>query len=102
MRWPWLIVGLVLAVFKARGLAELGDHPVALIPVLAALLVVSVLRPRPVLIAVSAAALAALVVAPHPLLAGIGVGVGLFVLLMVAFMAIATILHARQRRSSSR
>jgi hypothetical protein len=40
------------------------------------------------------------VIAPHPLLAGVGLGVGVFVLLMVAFLAIATVLHARQRRSS--
>ena len=101
-RWPWLIAGLVLAGLKARGWGELVGHPAALIPALAAVLAVSLLRPKPVLMAFAAAGLAALVVAPHPLLAGIGLGVGVFVVLMVAFMAIATILHARQGRSPRR
>ena len=46
-----------------------------------------------------AAALFALVLAPHPFVLGAGVGVGAFVVLMVAFFALATVLHARQGRS---
>jgi hypothetical protein len=98
-RWPWFIVGAVLLVAKSEGIAEASHHRSTLIVILALALVGAVLRPRPAVIAVTVAPLLALVLDPHPLLAGLAVGVGVFILLMVIFVGIATVMHARQARS---
>ncbi len=70
--WPWLIVGVGL------GLAF------------------SVLRPRPVGIAMTAAPLLAFTLAPRSTALGIALGLGAFMLLLALFIAIGTVLHARQ------
>jgi uncharacterized membrane protein (DUF485 family) len=92
----WIVVGLVAALLKARGLAELLHHRAELIGILGLLVVVSVLRARPILIAVFAAPLVAFALAPSSTALGIAIGVGAFVLLTAAFVAIGTLLQARQ------
>ena len=89
---------LVVAGLKIEAYSPIVHHPRRLIFLLAAGLVLSPLRPKPLAIAAMAAALLALVVRPHPLVLGLGVGVGAFVVLMTLFFALATALHARQRR----
>jgi uncharacterized membrane protein (DUF485 family) len=92
----WIVVGLVAALLKARGLAELLHHRAELIGLLGLLVVVSVLRARPILIAVFAAPLLALALAPSSTALGIAIGVGTFLLLTAAFVGIGTLLQARQ------
>jgi hypothetical protein len=101
-RWPWFIGGALLALGKAQGFAAVFDHRSGLIVVLALMLVGSVLRPRPALVAATVAALLALALDLHPLVAGVALGLGAFLLLMVLFVGIATVLHARQGATSSR
>jgi len=98
-RLPLLIGGVVLALVKVDGLAVALDHRSTLFAFLALALVGAVLRPRPVVIAATVAPLLALVLDPHSLLAGVAIGFGAFVLLMVLFVGIATALHARQARA---
>ena len=97
-RWPWLIVAIAVGAFKARGVTEVIHYRAGVIAVLALVLVGSVLRPRPVFIAAATAALLAFALAPHPAGVGIALGVGAFVVLMVLFFAIATLLQASGRR----
>lgn len=103
-RWPWLIVVVVVGALKVEAYASLLEHRAALIAALAAALVASVIRqrPKPLLIAALGAALFASALAPHPVLAGVALGVGAFVLLVVLFFAISTVLHARQRHAPRR
>ncbi|MBV8948471.1 MAG: hypothetical protein JO286_17175 [Solirubrobacterales bacterium] len=96
-RWPWLILAIAAGAVKARGIEEVTHHRPEVIAALALVLVASLLRPRPVLMAAAAAGLLAFALAPHPAGVGIAVGVGAFVVLMLVFFAIATMLHARQR-----
>jgi hypothetical protein len=91
-------VALALVGLKVEALAELLHHRVAVIVLFGLGLAFAVLRGRPVAIAVSAAALVPLAVDPRSLVVGIAVGVGVFVLLLALFLAIATVLHARQNR----
>jgi hypothetical protein len=95
-RWPWLIVGIGLALVKSNAIAEVGHHPSELIAVLGVGLAVSVLRTRPVGFAVSAAPLLAFALAPRSTAVGVAVGLGAFVLLLALFVAIGTVLQARQ------
>jgi hypothetical protein len=94
-----VIAGLALALVKADGLAVALGHRSTLFVFLGLALVGALLRPRPVIVAVTVAPLLALVLEPHSLLAGVALGVGAFVLLMVLFVGIATVLHARQAQS---
>jgi hypothetical protein len=88
---------LVAVGLKIEAYASLVRHPAGLIVLLAAGLAATLLfRPKPLVIAVMAAALIALVLRLHPLVLGAAVGVGAFVVLMTAFFALATVLHARQ------
>ena len=64
--------------------------------------VMSVLRYRPVGFAAFTGALVAFVLAPHPTIFAVGLGLGVFAVLMAVFMVIATALHARQDRGRSR
>lgn len=73
--WPWLILGTGLAVVKADAFAMVLHHRVEVIIFLGLGLAFSVLRTRPVEIAVTAA------------------------LLLALFIAIGTVLHARQDRA---
>jgi hypothetical protein len=98
-RWPWFIGGAVLLAGKSEGIALAIDHRSTLIVFLALVLAGAVLRPKPVVIAAAVAPLLALGLDPHSLLAGAAVGVSAFVLLMVLFVGIATVLHARQAGS---
>jgi hypothetical protein len=98
-RLPWFIGAVVLLLAKSESIGWAIHHRSTLIVVLALALVGAVVRPRPVVIAATVAPLLALALDPHSLLAGVAVGVGGFVLLMVLFVGIATVLHARQARS---
>jgi len=64
VRWPWMIVGVGLALVKANAAADLVHHRTGLIVALAAALAVSVLRTRPVGIALSGAPPLAFALAP--------------------------------------
>ncbi len=94
--WPWLIVGVGLALGKADALTALLDHRPEVIAFLGLGLALSVLRPRPIGIAATAAPLLAFTLAPASTALGIALGVGGFVLLLALFIAIGTVLHARQ------
>jgi len=96
VRWPWMIVGVGLALVKANAAADLVHHRTGLIVALAAALAVSVLRTRPVGIALSGAPLLAFALAPGSTALGIALGFGAFVLLLALFVAIGTVLQARQ------
>ncbi len=98
--WPWLIVAVGLAAGKAHAIAEVLHHRNEVIAVLGVGLAVSVLRIRLMSVAAATAALFALAVDPRSVALGIALGAGAFVLLVVVFFAIATVLHARQDRVS--
>jgi uncharacterized membrane protein (DUF485 family) len=91
-----LIVGVGLALFKADGFAAVLPHRAAVIAILGLGLVFSVLRGRPAVIAMTAGPLLAFTLAPRSTALGIAVGIGAFGLLLTLFMAIATVLQARQ------
>lgn len=97
-----MIVGLGLALVKADGLAAVLHHRPEVIAVLAVGLALSVLRPRPLGIAVTAAPLLAFTLAPRSTALGIGLGLGAFVLLLTLFVAIGTVLHAKQGQDRAR
>jgi len=99
-RWPWLIVLVVIGALKVEAYASLVHHRASLIAVLAVGLAVSLLRTRPVAIAVFSAGILGLALAMHPFLAGIGLGLGAFAVLIALFFTISTVLHARQRHAS--
>jgi hypothetical protein len=96
--WPWLIVGVVLALVKADGLAAVLHHRAEVVAILGLGLALSVLRRRPVGIAVTTAPLLAFILAPRSTALGIALGLGVFVLLLALFTAIGTVLHARQNQ----
>ncbi|HJS96557.1 MAG TPA: hypothetical protein VJ741_19980 [Solirubrobacteraceae bacterium] len=96
-RWPWLIVVIAVGAANAAPYASLVNHPVRAIVALAVGLGFSILRMKPVAIAAFAAGIVAFALALHPVLAGVGLGVGAFVLLIALFFTISTVLHARQR-----
>jgi hypothetical protein len=89
-------VGVGLAVVKADGLAAVLHHRVEVIALLGLGLVLSVLRPRPVGIALTAGPLLAFTFGPRSTVLDIAVGFGAFVLLLALFIAIGTVLAARQ------
>ncbi len=89
-------MGVGLALVKANVLTEVVHHRIEVIALLGLGLAFSVLRPRPVGIALTAAALIAFTLAPHSTDLGIALGFGAFVLLLAVFIAIGTVLHARQ------
>jgi hypothetical protein len=99
--WPWVIVGVVLALGKVEGLHVVEHHRTPSIVVLAILLVVSLMRVRISAVAITTGVLVALVLAP-PFLVGAGIALGLFVTLMTLFYAVSTVLHMRQKRPSGR
>jgi hypothetical protein len=99
-RWPWLIVVIGVGAVKVEAYASLLHDRGGLIAVLAVGLSVSVLRSKPVAIAAFTAAILGFALAFHPVVAGVGVGLGAFALLIALFFAIATVLHARQRRAA--
>ena len=94
--WPWLIVGVGLALVKANALTEALHYRVAVIVLLGLGLAFSVLRPKPIGIAVTAAPLLAFTLAPRSTVSGVALGFGAFVLLLALFIALGTALHARQ------
>jgi hypothetical protein len=98
-RWPWLIVIVVVGALKVEAYASLVEHRGSLIAALALGLAFSVLRSKPLAIAVFAAGILGFALALHPLLAGVGLGVGAFALLIALFFTISTVLHARQRHA---
>lgn len=100
--WPWLIVGVGLALVKADGFAALLHHRVEVIALLGLALVFSVLRLRPVGIAVTAAPLLAFTLAPRSTALGVALGLSAFVLLLALFVAIGTVLQARQDQDRAR
>lgn len=71
-------------------------HRVELMVVLGVGLLVSVLRPRPVVFAVCAAPLLALALDPRSTAVGIAIGCAAFVLLLGTFVGIGAVLQARQ------
>lgn len=97
----WLIVGVGVALVKADVLVAVLQHRTEVIAVLGLGLAFSVLRPQPVGIAVSAAAMLAFTLAPSSTLLGIALGLGAFVLLLALFIAIGSLLHARQDQDRS-
>lgn len=94
--WPWLIVGVGFGLVKTNAISELLHHRVDTIALLGLGLALSVLRTRPVGSAVTAASLLAFTLAPRSTALGIALGVGAFVLLLATFVAIGTVLRARQ------
>ena len=98
-RWPWLIVLIVVALAKGEAYASLLHDRAGLIALLAAGLGLAVLRARPLAIAAFAAGILAFALALHPVLAGAGLGVGAFALLIALFFTISTVLRARQRHT---
>jgi hypothetical protein len=101
-RWPWSIVGAALVVVKANGLAFVLHHRVAVIPVLAVGIALSVLRLRPIGLAASGATLLAVALAPRPAALAVAIGVGAYVLLIVLFIAIGAALQARDSSRPSK
>jgi uncharacterized membrane protein (DUF485 family) len=95
----WIVVGVGLALLKGRAFAELFHHRPELIAVLAIGVVVSLLRARPIALAAFVAPLLALLLAPGPTAVAVAIGVGIFLALVAAFAALATVLHARQKRA---
>jgi hypothetical protein len=101
-RWPAVLGGLVLAGLKSEVLVRLILHRGELIALLAVVLMLSLLRGRPVGIAVGTSLLLAFVVGAHSLGLGLALGFGGFALLMALFFAISTVLLARQNRTATR
>jgi threonine/homoserine/homoserine lactone efflux protein len=97
-RWLGLIVVLGAVALKADAYGRVVQHRAEIMAALGVALLVSVLRPRPIVFALLAAPFVALALHPHPLLVGVGVGFGVFVLVVALSFAIATVLHVRQRR----
>jgi hypothetical protein len=98
-RWPALLGGLVIALLKSEALAKVIFHRGELVAVVAVLLATSLLRVRPVGLAFGTALLVALLLGAHSLGFGLALGFGGFALLMTLFLAISTVLHARQNRA---
>lgn len=96
--WPWLIVGVGFTLVKTDALAEVLHHRVGVIVLLGLGLAFSALRTSSVGIAVAAAPLIAFTLAPRSTALAIALGFGTFVLLLALFIAIGTMLHARQDR----
>ena len=90
--------GVGLAILKAHAFMGLLHHRPGVIALLGLGLAFSVLRLQPVTFAVTAGPLLAFVLAPGSTALGIALGFGAFVLLLVLFMAIGTVLRARQLR----
>jgi len=95
-RWPWLIVVVGVGAVKVEAYASLLHDRGELIAVLAVGLSLAVLRAKPVAIAALTAGIVGFALALHPVLAGVGLGVGAFALLIAVFFTISTVLHARQ------
>ncbi len=95
-RWPWLIVGVGVALVKGDALAAVVHHRIELTVLLGLGLAFSVLRTRPVAIAATAGPLLAFTLAPRSTALGIALGFGAFLLLLALFTAIGTVLRARQ------
>ena len=98
-RWPWLIVVVVAAALKGEAYASLLHDRAGMISVLAVGLFVAIVRTKPLAIAGFTAGILGFALALHPVLAGVGLGVGAFVVLIALFFAISTVLHARQRHT---
>jgi hypothetical protein len=98
----WVVaVGLLIAVGKGRLIADLFAHRVELIVFLGLGLVGFVLRFRPMMFALFAAVLVPVAVAPASTALGVGLGLGTFAVIVAGFLGIATVLHARERRSGN-
>jgi hypothetical protein len=100
-RWLWLVVGIFAVGAKVEAVGALLAHRTGVIVAAAVGLVLAVLRPTPVAIAGLGGVLLACAVGP-PFLAGGGIALGAFVLLMTLFYGAATVLHARQDRRATR
>jgi hypothetical protein len=87
---------------KAHVLAGVIEHRASVVAFLAVALALSVLRTRPVGIALTAAPLLAFTLAPSSTVLGIALGLGAFAVLLALFVAIGTVLHARQNQDRAR
>lgn len=91
-----------MGVLKGRAYGLFLHHRAAGIALLAVWLGFSMLRLKLLRVAALAAALVAVALAPHPILLGVEFGLGVFVVVMVVFFAIATALRARDARPAAR
>jgi hypothetical protein len=95
-RWPVTIVACLAAVSKVELWRHLIRNAAGLWAVFGLGLFGSILRTRPVGLAISVAGLTAMIVRPALPLA-LGLGIGLFALLLVLFTAVGSVLMARQK-----
>ena len=100
--WLWIPVTIGLLFIKGRAYAEVIHHRGALVAALVAVLAVSVLRVRLLAVAIFAGALFAVCVDPHPIVRAVVTGGAAFAVLLTAFLAISTVLHASQNRTDTR
>jgi hypothetical protein len=100
-RWPLTILAVLAGALKLEAWRHLIRNAVGLWLVFGLGVFTSILRTRPVGLAVSVAGLTALIVGPS-LPVAIGLGVGLFLALLVLFAVVGTVLMARQPGRGSR
>jgi hypothetical protein len=91
--WPWIVVGIGVAVVKGSALNVLAHHTWGWIALFSLAATWSLLRAKPVATAFLAAPAVAILLAPHSLLLGITVGFGTLAALIAMFIAIGTLLR---------
>jgi hypothetical protein len=95
-RWIYPAIGLLVALGKAHAFRLLSRHRLAVAPVAAAWILISLLKARPVGLAVSAGVLAVAADSGGPLWLALVLGLATFSVLMAVFLGTATVLQLRQ------